>query len=178
MKRERKQSQLDYLWVNYGSNPEFRKIERKGNQLIGYNDKGLELFQIDYSGPLSGSSNEVVDFGIEGNQYYIELSNGTRLTASIESPDLSELRLITETNNQALQIINGDGEGSLKEILRLSKEYTDSKIVNLDVSKLQEQLDDISQGLLKLNGPAEEEGSVLNIVNSSIESALEWENIN
>lgn len=176
-KRAPKQSQLDFLWVNYGEDPKFSKLERIGNQVKGYNDDGLELFSVEYSGPSSGSSNDVVDFGRKDNNYYLKLLDGTEFTAPIEPLDVSELKLIVDANSQALQIINGEGEGSLKEVLRLSKEYTDSKLVDLDVSQLKEQVDKNSSDLLILKGSEEVEGSVINIVNKAINSAFEWINI-
>lgn len=173
MKRAPKQSQLDYLWVNYGANPEFTRIERKGNKLIGYNDKGIDLFEVEYSGPLSSSG--IQSFGVKGDNYYIKLSDGYELTAPIQVPD--NIKLLVEQHEEALQVINGDGEGSLKQVLELAKEYTDSKVVDLDVSKLQLQINELSQDLSILKGSEDIEGSVLSIVNNTINSAFEWKNL-
>lgn len=125
------------------------------------------------------------------------------IESAIEEQDLESLKSIVEANSSALQIINSDSEtqaGSLKKVLKDAKDYTDTQLTNYvekvegsslitseklalidtnaeDISELKTKVEANTAGLLKLNGTAEQEGSVLNIVKTNIESALDWKEL-
>lgn len=84
---------------------------------------------------------------------------------------VGDLKLIVESHTEALQVINGTGEGSLQNILQLSKEYTDSKLV--DVSELKLVVDKNTEDLSILKGDVNQNGSILNIVST----AFQWDEI-
>lgn len=170
-RRKPGQSQLDYLWVNFGKLSELRLED---GILVGYDDDGKRTIEI----PINVSSSNgvrVTGFGQKetesGFVYYIKLSDGTEFTAPIDAPNLNDLKLEVSSNTELLQIITGDGEGSLSEMLRLAKEYTDSK---LDL-ELKAQVDANTQTLQILTGSGE--GSIVDIVTTQINDALNWQEI-
>lgn len=220
-KREPHQSQLDFLWQNFGGyfvsttkeegsiptievvyelldsvkSEALSSLEVVGNRLIGRNSSGVQIVNIDIS--RFGSSSSVVDFGkrlitqediehgyeLEVGQpvYFIELSDGTQLLAEAEVDKelilkIKDLELQVAENTNALSIINSEDQpGSLQSILRLAKEYTDSKLATSeDLSELKLQINEIQQDLLILKGSGE--GSILNMITTNIESAFSWAN--
>lgn len=125
------------------------------------------------------------------------------IESAIEEEDLESLKSIVAANSSALQIINNDSEtqdGSLKKTLKDAKDYTDTQLLNYvekvegsslitseklalidtnasDISTLKTSVEANTAGLLKLNGTEEQQGSVLNIVKTKIESALTWQEL-
>lgn len=173
------QSQLDYLWVNFG---QLAKLEKAQNILRGYDSSGECLFELDFEGSSSssGDNNSIIeDFGkkvVNGESiYYIRLSDGSELTAPAESQDLLELQEQVNQNTEALQMIDKNIENSLSQMLKLSKEYTDSKLI--DVTEIQKQINNVSNDLQLLKGSEEEDGSILNIVTTQINNAFVWQEL-
>lgn len=73
----------------------------------------------------------------------------------------------------------GTGETNLDNYY--TKDEIDAKLKVLDPSDTGElllQVQKNTKDLLKLNGPVEEEGSVLNIISNQIQTSLSWEEIN
>lgn len=176
------QSQLDYLWSNFAK---LQRLELSNNTLTGWDEDGNKTqMQIKFtssSAPGGGSSNDVVKFDKEEIngvlQYYIQLQDGTKF--SVEAQDVSDLKLQIQSQADQLQVISDKldviNNESLENVLRLSKEYTDSKLVNLDVTKLKEQVDNIEERLSVIEDVREE--TILQIVQKEINSALEWEKL-
>lgn len=181
-----------------------------GSRLIGYSISGTQIVSID----LPSASGSITDFGKrqvtaedvangchfkEGQTvYYIEMGDGSLLMAEAEdselvtrlSVELKELKTTVIENANALSIINSEDEnqvGSLKNTLKLSKDYIDQQLLIInekldslnvaDVLSLKEQVEDNTAKLLILSGPADQEGSILNIVSNNIQSALNWQEI-
>lgn len=91
--------------------------------------------------------------------------------------DNSELKLQVEENTKAIELLNDSKEGLANQVLEQVLQYVDDKVSELDVSQFKDQLDKNTSTLLVLNGTEEEEGSVLNIVTTHIESAFEWQEL-
>lgn len=183
--RRKGQSQLDYLWENFAR---LQRLELNNNILTGIDEEGKQTqlqIQFSSSSVSSGSSNDVIAFGKEVTdgilKYYIELKDGTKFSVEADSPDLSELKLQVQSNLESLKVIsdkldviNGTDQGSLQNVLQQAKDYTDSKLINLDVTQLTQRVDDISKRLTTLE---EDRQDILQIVQREINSALEWENL-
>lgn len=181
--RRKGQSQLDYLWENFAK---LQKLEINGNKLTGIDEEGNKTqLELQIPSLSTGTSNDVVYFGkeeVDGTlQYYIRLKDGTKFSVDAESTDVSDLKLQVKSNTDLLKIIsdeidviNGTGQGSLQNVLQQAKDYTDSKLVNLDVTQLTQTVNNIQERLTALE---EDKQDVLQIVKQEINSALEWENL-
>lgn len=183
--RKPKQSQLDYLWTNFG---ELSKLKKQGDRLIGFNESGEELFQLDFEGSSSGASDStIIDFGKRQNEYYITLSDGTEFTApsdlyegsesnsfiiSIEDNVISgQLKL----NNEDSLIILSETDNGLKA--DISEDLKEGLTILEDLTELKNTVDSNNNTLLLLNGDENQEGSVLNIVTTNINNAFNWQEI-
>lgn len=133
----------------------------------------------------------------------IEEAIGEALEENEILSDIEELQGQVAANSSALQIINSDSEdqaGSLKKVLKDAKDYADAQLTNYvekvegsslitseklelidtnasDIAELKTSVEANTAGLLKLNGNENQEGSVLNIVKTKIEAALDWQEL-
>lgn len=89
--------------------------------------------------------------------------------------DLSGLQQQVDANTKALQVLNDSKEGLVSQVLQEVTQYIDSQLI--DVTEIKTKLNEISSSLQILNGSKEEEGSILNVVTSQIESAFNWQEI-
>lgn len=188
------QSQLDYLWENFGEFSKFKNIRVQGDKVQCLNDQGEELFLLNISGLSSTGQSSIQEFDkkeINGKlYYYIKLSDGTEFKSPIDSVSGSETECIilnVENNiiSGKLKLNNEDSLIVLKETEKgLKVEINDStlqeslqliKDVSENITELKESIKQNSDTLVVLNGDENQIGSVLNTVSNCINSALEWE---
>lgn len=232
------QSQLDYLWVNYGDfsvssttseDPDVILTQGAINQLLR-EFKGI--FSVyNYKGSVADYASLPTN-AVKGDVYNVVAANGnipagtnyawngtewdalggsvdlsgyytkTEVDLAIEDAKLTtELAQLTQKVNQnesKLLILNGeeDTAGSLKNTLKVAKDYTDTQLTNYvekvegsslitneklqlidtnssNISQLETRVEANEAALTILKGDTNIEGSVLNTVNS----ALQWDEI-
>lgn len=178
-KREPKQSQLDYLWVNFGKltvpkeitegtlitaeqieereSKFVSKLTLEGSKLVGSNVNGEKLTEVSLSN-LSGGS---LIIGSESNSLLIEVDDGV-ITAKLKiNNEDSSIKLIETENGLKID------DSELKEQLLLVQEVSEN------IAEIKEQIKKNTDALLVLNSDENTEGSVQNIINST----LQWKEI-
>ena len=160
----------------------------------------------------TGTAWDALGGAIDLSGYYTKteadtaIKNAVDAEAALRDAADKALEAKIDTNTQALTVINGaeDKEGSLLNILKQSKDYTDTKTGDLstelakkvdavegstlipetklalidtnatDISNLEARVAANENKLKVLQGDANTVGSVLNTVNTAIEAALAW----
>lgn len=232
------QSQLDYLWVNYGNfsvssttseDPDVILTQGAINQLLK-EFKGI--FSVyNYKGSVADYASLPTN-AVKGDVYNVVAANGnipagtnyawngtewdalggsvdlsgyytkTEVDLAIEdakpTTELAQLTQKVNQNESKLLILNGeeDTAGSLKNTLKVAKDYTDTQLTNYvekvegsslitneklqlidtnssNISQLETRVEANEAALTILKGDTNIEGSVLNTVNS----ALQWDEI-
>lgn len=183
--RAPKQSQLDYLWVNFGNysvssngesgtiptydliadllesikNDALHELKVVGSKLIGYNLLNEEIFKVDIS-QLTSSGNSIIAFGkryVEEGDSQIQFEVGT-LIYYIKLSDGTELATAIEG-----EVYTGSETNTIVVNVSDSKIYANLKINNGDSVVT---LNETSKGIqadLKLN----EEDSLIKLTKSS-----------
>lgn len=146
--------------------------------------------------PLGGS----VDLSV----YYTKSEADEAISGAVSkvSGDVSALKESVAQNTSALNVLNGTEEttGSLANTLKIAKDYTDTQLTGYvskvegssliseeklklidtnatNIEALKARVEANEAALATLNGDASTSGSVINTVNSAINSALEWNEI-
>ena len=170
--REKGQSQLDYLWVNFGKfsaedlvttdqlanigSDAVIELTLDRNKLVGSNNKGQRITEVDLSSLVTGESSII---GSESKSLIIEVKDSV-ITGKLKiDNDPDSLVSLTETD-KGLKINLSD---SLNTSLNLIKN------VGEDITQLKKDI-------LILNGDENTNGSVLNVVTNNIQTAFDWQN--
>lgn len=198
------QSQLDYLWKYFGENSvqnspdNIYSLKLQDGKLIGMNIDGEQIARIDLSGIVTEPNSSIQSFtkrkatkedeGFEEgvDVYSLVLSNGQEFIVEADRGSETDSLIITVEDN----IISGELKINNKQDSLIVLSETDQglqvdlkpelteKLVLLEeaaekVIKLQEQIEKNTQDLLILKG--DQEGSILQIVNSQIDKSFDWE---
>lgn len=186
--RVKGQSQLDYLWSNFGN-----------LSVINPNKEGIIPTIEDIDQKLEVSNSQTVSKLKITSTKLIGLNSQNREITSVNISDLikeSNTLQGSETNSLVINVIDNVIEGKLKifnsEDSLLTLKETDKGLqVLFKDSNLETKLNSFNQDLLEikkdiqsniealqiLNGDEIQEGSVLNLINNNIESAFTWQNI-
>lgn len=189
--REKGQSQLDYLWVNFGNLQTSKETREQGGFLITSDDISN---QVEDAKLLAVSQLEIVGNKLLGKNYkgnklteitLSDLSNGGQINGS--ETDSIVLEVIDNTISGRLKINNEDSLIALIETDNgLKAEFTDKELIQkielvqnvaADLESLKTDVKTNSDALLILNGDENQEGSVLNIVSNQIINAFNWQEI-
>lgn len=176
VKREPKQSQLDYLWVNFGKLTVPKEIEQgtlitaeqveereayfisklslEGQKLVGSNNQGTKLTEV-----LLPITSGGLIVGSESDSLIIEIKDGI-ISGKLKIDDSESLITLVETD-KGLKIDDGGLFTTISE----------------DITQLKLDVQNNKDSLIVLNGDENVEGSVLNIVNTNINKALNWQEI-
>lgn len=152
----------------------------------------------------NGTEWDMLGGAVDLSGYYTKTEVDTAIEDAINSVDISdqlvEIKESIDANTSALQVINGENEGSLKKVYSNATEYTDTQLLNYvqketgkslissdklalidtnasDIASLEERVEANEAKLTILTGDVDKTGSVLNIVNNQITAALEWHEI-
>lgn len=188
MKLKPKQSQLDYLWENFSklivpkeiiegtliTAEEINKREEQfvsklsivGQKLIGSNSKGDKLTEVTL--PITSDGNLILQ-GSESNSLVIDVSDGIISGRLKINNDPDSLISLIETEEGLKVDFNSE---ELKDQLALIQNVSE------DIAQLKLDVKNNSDALATLNGDENTEGSVLNLINNSINSAFQWKNLN
>lgn len=143
--------------------------------------------------PLGGS--------VDLSTYYTKSEADEAISGAVSkvSGDVSTLKESVAKNTSALNVLNGTEEtaGSLANTLKIAKDYTSTQLTGYvakvegsslipeeklklidtnatNIEALKARVEANEAALATLNGDASTSGSVINTVNSAINSALEW----
>lgn len=152
----------------------------------------------------NGTEWDMLGGAVDLSGYYTKTEVDTAIEDAVNSVDISdqlvEIKESIDENTSALQVINGENEGSLKKVYSNATEYTDTQLLNYvqketgkslissdklalidtnasDIASLEERVEANEAKLTILTGDVDKTGSVLNIVNNQITAALEWHEI-
>lgn len=185
VQRAKGQSQLDYLWVNFGklSVPEeitggtlitaeevkelqsnlVSKLAISGQTLIGRNSEGAEITSVAL--PISSSGGLLLQ-GSESKSLVLEVKDNV-VSGRLKINNEDSLINLVETDKGLKAEFSGDFNKQLEIIKNVSE----------DISALKEEVKNNSDALLILNGDEHQEGSVLNLINLNIQSAFNWQEL-
>ena len=152
----------------------------------------------------NGESWDALGGSVDLSTYYTRSETDKAISGAVSkvSEDVSTLKKSVAQNTSALNVLNGTEEtaGSLANTLKITKDYTDTQLTGYvakvegssliseeklalidtnaaNIATLQAKVEANEVALAKLNGDASTSGSVINTVNSAINSALEWNEI-
>lgn len=152
----------------------------------------------------NGESWDALGGSVDLSTYYTKSETDKAISGAVSkvSEDVSTLKKSVAQNTSALNVLNGTEEtaGSLANTLKITKDYTDTQLTGYvarvegssliseeklalidtnaaNIATLQAKVEANETALAKLNGDASTSGSVINTVNSAINSALEWNEI-
>lgn len=187
--REPKQSQLDYLWSNFGnlsvSDPKkggllvtsdevnsqidslklttVSKLEIVGTKLIGRNINNQNITEVPLSS-LSTGAQQIT--GSETNSLILEVKDNV-VSGRLKINNEDSLIVLTETDRG----LKAEFSGDLNEQLQIIQN------VSGDISELKTLVKTNSDALSILNGDESQEGSVLNLITTKITNAFNWQEI-
>lgn len=152
----------------------------------------------------NGESWDALGGSVDLSSYYTKSEADEAISEAVSevSGDVSALEESVAQNTSALNVLNGTEEtaGSLANTLKTAKDYTDTQLTGYvakvegssliseeklalidtnatDIAALEVRVEANEAALAILNGDASTSGSVINTVNSAINSALEWNEI-
>lgn len=150
----------------------------------------------------NGENWDALGGSVDLSSYYTKNETDLAIGEAISevSGKVSTLETSVTQNTSALNILNGTEEtvGSLANTLKTAKDYTDTQLTEYvtkvegsslisgeklalidtnaaDITALKSRVEANEAALATLNGSANTSGSVINTVNSAINSALEWQ---
>lgn len=153
----------------------------------------------------NGESWDALGGSVDLSTYYTKDEANEAISGAVSkvSGDVSTLKESVDQNTSSLNVLKGTEEtaGSLANTLKIAKDYTNTqltgyvakvegsslisaeKLALIDtnattVAALQVRVEANEAALAKLNGDASTSGSVINTVNSAINSALGWNELN
>lgn len=152
----------------------------------------------------NGESWDPLGGSVDLSAYYTKGEADEAISGAVSkvSGDVSALKESVAQNTSALNVLNGTEEttGSLANTLKIAKDYTDTQLTGYvskvegssliseeklklidtnatNIEALKARVEANEAALATLNGDASTSGSVINTVNSAINSALEWNEI-
>lgn len=152
----------------------------------------------------NGESWDPLGGSVDLSAYYTKSEADEAISGAVSkvSGDVSALKESVAQNTSALNVLNGTEEttGSLANTLKIAKDYTDTQLTGYvskvegssliseeklklidtnatNIEALKARVEANEAALATLNGDASTSGSVINTVNSAINSALEWNEI-
>lgn len=150
----------------------------------------------------NGTEWDALGGSVDLSGYYTKLEVDSAIENAKPTTELAQLTQKVNQNESKLLILNGeeDTAGSLKNTLKVAKDYTDTQLTGYvekvegsslitneklqlidtnssNISQLETRVEANEASLTILKGDTNIEGSVLNTVNLSINSALQWNEI-
>ena len=150
----------------------------------------------------NGTEWDALGGSVDLSGYYTKLEVDSAIENAKPTTELAQLTQKVNQNESKLLILNGDEDtaGSLKNTLKVAKDYTDTQLTGYvekvegsslitneklqlidtnssNISQLETRVEANEASLTILKGDTNIEGSVLNTVNLSINSALQWNEI-
>ena len=152
----------------------------------------------------NGESWDPLGGSVDLSAYYTKSEADEAISGAVSkvSGDVSALKESVAQNTSALNVLNGTEEttGSLANTLKIAKDYTNTQLTGYvskvegssliseeklklidtnatNIEALKARVEANEAALATLNGDASTSGSVINTVNSAINSALEWNEI-
>lgn len=149
----------------------------------------------------NGESWDPLGGSVDLSAYYTKSEADKAISGAVSkvSGDVSTLKESVAQNTSALNVLNGTEEtaGSLANTLKIAKDYTSTQLTGYvakvegsslipeeklklidtnatNIEALKARVEANEAALATLNGDASTSGSVINTVNSAINSALEW----
>lgn len=149
----------------------------------------------------NGESWDALGGEVDLSNYYTKAETNKEISSAINgvSENLTTLQSQVTTNTSALAVINGAEAtpGSLANNLKVAKDYTDTQLTGYvakvegsslisndklalidtnasDISALETRVEANEAALTTLKGDKNTTGSVLNLINTELTSALEW----
>ena len=139
---------------------------------------------------------------VDLSQYSTTEQVESLITTKVEALDIDTLKQQVTSNSSAINTINGavETEGSILHAIKEAKDYTDDQLTGYvqkqegygliadeklqlidtnatDITALKESTEANTAAINIINGDANTEGSILNIVNNNINIALEWSTV-
>ena len=153
----------------------------------------------------NGESWDPLGGSVDLSAYYTKEEANEAISGAVSkvNTDVSTLKESVAQNTSSLNVLKGTEEtaGSLANTLKIAKDYTDTQLTGYvarvegsslisgeklalidtnatDIAALRTKVEANEAALAILNGNASTSGSVINTVNSAINSALEWNELN
>lgn len=153
----------------------------------------------------NGESWDALGGSVDLSTYYTKDEANEAISGAVSkvSGDVSTLKESVDQNTSSLNVLKGTEEtvGSLANTLKIAKDYTNTQLTGYvakvegsslisaeklalidtnatNIAALQVRVEANEAALAKLNGDASTSGSVINTVNSAINSALGWNELN